>query len=318
MPSGTRSTHDINADTLHLGIWQSNSVHFDQSPVLRYTLYALLLKLAGIPDYDTSFRIGLFLTSIVYYVVTPYFVYTLLSEGKNRKYAWAGIGGWLLYQLIAWPDHPIHAGKWQYAYTASLLFGSLVLANRGLQRTDWTIIRNCAVGTGIVLGVAGLTQYTYTMFAVVAITIASLRKRRFKFLGIVSVVGSVFLAYALIASSPEHFETTLRKTSEGSLGLRPLPEIQRLLFSYGLGANILKVSVGIVAVGWYVREKLMETRLFETAGLVVLAFWLFSAFTGASPGGLGYVNQFVGGTMIFVSLGYLGVAFFEKLDDPNV
>ena len=36
------------ARTLYLG----NKPHYDQSPLLRYSVYALLLRFAGVPDFE--------------------------------------------------------------------------------------------------------------------------------------------------------------------------------------------------------------------------------------------------------------------------
>lgn len=293
------------SETIHFGAWQSNDIHYDQSPVLRYFLYSLIVGLLGIEPYVNVFRISLFLTSIIYYVVNPFLIYTLLKLDASDKIARAGILGWLLYQFVRWPAHSIAAGKWQYSYTSALLFGALIVSYRGLSAQGIRDKYVYGLATGCLLGFAGLTQYTYTLFGVITVSIAAVWRKELKFLMAAYTSGIGFTGYALLASSPEHFTTTLQKTSGSSLGLKPFEDIVKLILGPNLFTGILLSVLVVTIARIHLRGLRLPSVQFELLGVVVFGFWLFSALTGASPGGLGYVNQFIGGILLFVTGGYL-------------
>jgi len=304
------------ASTWHLGTWQPNDIHYDQSPVLRYTLYALLLKLTRIPDYQVSFRISLFLTSIFYFVLSPYILFAILKDASGTDYAWAGLAGWVTFQFVQWPVHLMYGGtaggKWQYCYIVPLLLAALYFPQKYFQ-TNKNLAKN-SIKTGVLVGIAGLTQYTYTLAAALALFLILGVRREWRFLGIFSMTGLPFVVYMLVASSPEHFTTTFSKATGGSGGVKPVSEVLNILFIYPTSSRLIWGSVILVTLLALVAKQTSGLALLESVFLTSFTMFFISSVSNVNPGGIRYAMQFLIGTIGFSLFGYVLLSLRKKLD----
>ena len=175
------------------------------------------------------------------------------------------------------------------------------MANKGFTTNYLTKRLIYGLSSGVILGVAGLTQYTYTVVGVVAISIIGLRKRQIFTLSVIYIVGLPFLIFGLLFSSPEHFHVLQEKFTRDSGSVRSVESMLKV--AQWKEQKLLAVG-GLIGLMFLTRERLSETRIIEVVCIIIFTFWIWSSVITGGGQELGWTIQFVGGVMLFSMYGH--------------
>lgn len=265
-------------------------------PLLRYVGLAVVYTVFG----EGGIHIAAEYAVVVMYVVVPAAIYGFARVVTDRLAAAIALFLVGLALQFAIPLYGYATFQWQYPFVLPLLFGAFTAARFAL-RTGPEQLRWPAV-TGVLLGLAGLQQFSLTAYAVAIVFIGYATRRRFRSLLVTGGIGGLFLLGLVV--QPGDVVTHLFWYSDrfGELswaGLQTSPEELWRTVSGGRHAVIFS-WFGFVLLVW-VRRGFGEVDPLLRTGVVVCALCWCTRFDSVAY----YAESalMIGGPLLAVAAG---------------